>query len=160
MKSFIIIIVVLLTSPLIGQTTKNANDFNLKGSWTIIKYAFVDISAMTDKIAQEWVGKKATVIKVIHFPYYDIPTYKDVFKQSYCGYVDNRHLFPDTIVSTEKYFNQFKINYVKLGISAKTIRLVRTACSDTPFSEMIVKNDNEILIYWDGTFFTLTRDKH
>ena len=159
MKS-LIIIVSLLTSPLIGQTTKeHTNDFHLKGSWTITKYISADISAMTDKIAKEWVGKKATVEKVIHFPYYDIPSYKDVFDQTYCGYIDNRYLYPDTIVSTEKYFQQFKINYQSLGLNKNTILLVRTACADTPFHEIIIKNDNELIIHWDGIFFVLTRDK-
>ena len=159
MKSLIIFIL-LLTTSVYGQTSKPTKDFNLQGSWTISNYSFADISAMTDKVAQEWKGKKATVKKVIHFPYYDIPSYKDTFKgDTYCGYIEKRYLHPDTIVSTEKYFEQFKINYTKLGITKKTTLLVRTNCSDTPFKEIIVKNDNEIIIFWDGTFFTMTRDK-
>jgi hypothetical protein len=158
MKSLVIFIL-LLTSFAYGQNAKQTKDFNLKGSWTVTKYTFADITAMTDKIATEWKGKKATVAKVIHFPYYDIPTYKDIFQQSYCGYIEKRHLYPDTVVATEKYFEQFKINHTKLGLSTKTIRIVRTNCAETPFKEMIVKNDNEIIIFWDGTFFTLTRDK-
>lgn len=158
MKSLIITIS-LLTSTLIGQTQGNTKDFHLQGSWTVTKYIFADISAMTDKIAKEWLGKKATVEKVIHFPYYDIPSYKDIFDQTYCGYIDNRRLYPDTIVSTEKHFQQFKINYHSLGINKNNILLVRTACADTPFKEIIIKNDSELIIYWDGTFFVLTRDK-
>ena len=156
----LIIFILFLTGSIFGQITKPAKDFNLKGSWTVYKYTFADISAMTDKTAQEWKGKKATVGKVIHFPYYDIPSYKDTFKDNtYCGYIDKRRFYPDTIVSTENYFAQFKIIYTKLDINKKTIKLVRTGCTETPFKEMIVKNDNEIIIFWDGTFFTLARDK-
>jgi hypothetical protein len=158
MKALTVLILLSINS-VFGQTTKPTKDFNLKGSWTISSYTFADVTAMTDKIATEWKGKKATVAKVIHFPYYEIPSYKSVFEQSYCGYIEKRHLYPDTIVSTEKYFEQFKINYNELGLNKKTIRIVRTNCESTPFKEMVVKNDNEIIIFWDGTFFTLTRDK-
>jgi|GEM_PF-5432503 len=153
------IFIFFITTLLHGQT-KSKDDFKLKGVWTVTKYTFCDISAMDDKIAQEWIGKKATVLKVIHFPYYNIPSYKDIFKNDcYCGYIDSRHLCPDTVISTEKYFSSYKINYSELGIKGKTIRLVRMLCKETPFGEVIVKNDNEIIIYWDGVFFTLTRDK-
>jgi hypothetical protein len=149
----------LLTGFAYAQTSKPTKSFYLEGSWTVSKYTFADVSAMTDKVAQEWMGKKATVKKVIHFPYYDIPSYKNIFTESYCEYNRKRHLHPDTIVSTEKYFKDLKINSAKLGITAKTIKLVRTGCKESPFKEMIVKNEDEIIIFWDGTFFTLTRDK-
>ena len=164
MKSLIIFLH-LFTCCLQGQTIKSTKNFSLLGSWTINKYVFSDISAMTEKVAQEWKGKKATFTKVIHFPYYDIPTYKNTFANNSfkdncnCGDIKNRYLHPDTSVSTEKYLVKFKMNSTKLGINKKTILLVRTNCSETPFEEIIVKNNNEIIIFWDGTFFNLTRDK-
>jgi hypothetical protein len=133
--------------------------FHLTGTWTIVKYHSAPISAMTDSESEEWVRKQVTFGNGISFPFSKISNYKDEFNDELtCGGQGGHFSFSDSITSTTDFFGD-KFNPKEVGITAKTVRVLKTNCSDTPFQEIAVKNDNEIIIQWDGIFFILHRDK-
>jgi hypothetical protein len=119
----------------------------------------MDISAMDDTIATQWLGKKAIIKEQLYFEYYKIPNYKDIFK-------DNHHCNFRTgqtreKISTNKYFldNYPKTTSGQLGITQKEILVIHTKCTGTPFDEIVTLTDNQIMILWDGTFFFLRREQ-
>ncbi len=154
MKSLVIFIL-LLTTSLNGQTTKRTNDCILQDSWIISKYIFADKRSMTDKVAKEWKGGKVTVAKTIHFPFYDIPSHKNIFKTIVIAAILKNGICTRTQLYLPKnILNNLKSNILS-SVLVKAIQLIRTNCTDTPSKELIVKNGNEIIMFWDGVFFTL-----
>ena len=131
--------------------------FKLKDEWSITNYRFADISAMDEEMALEWIGKKAIINKQLYFEYQDIKSYKNIFKgDSFCAY---RKSWTKEKVSTDSFLRYYRISAGELGMNRNEILIIHTACSGSPFHDIIVKSNNEIIVSWDGVFFTLTRKK-
>lgn len=137
-----------------SQTEK----FKLEGVWVAEKYKFSNISAMDDTTARQWIEKKAIIKEQLYFEYYKIQTYNDIFKdKNYCNFRVGQKR---EMVSPDKYFSDnYKMTPAKLGITQKEILVIHTNCNGTPFDEIVILKDNEIMICWDGVFFFLTREQ-
>lgn len=152
---FSIALIILSFSGLRSQTDK----FILEGVWVVDNYKFMDISAMDDSIATQWLGKKAVIKEQLYFEYSKISNYRDIFKDNnFCNF--RTHQMREKIL-TEKYFldNYPKMSSRQLGINQNKITVIYTKCTGTPFSEIVILTDKQIMICWDGTFFFLGRQK-
>ena len=113
------------------------------------------MSAMDEEMALEWMGKKAIIDKQLYFEYQNIKSYKKIFEgDSFCAY---RKGWTKEKVLTDSYFSDYGITAGELGIDQNEILIIHTPCAGTPFQDIVVKSDDEIIVSWDGVFFFLTR---
>ena len=118
-------------------------------------YGFADISAMEEEMALEWMGKKAIIDKQLYFEYQNIKSYKNIFEDdSFCTYSKG---WTKEKVLTDSYCSDYGITAGELGIDQNEILIIHTSCAGTPFQDIVVKSDDEIIVSWDGVFFFLTR---
>lgn len=149
----------ILTLALLSLSTKTvyaqSENFTLASTWEVVEFNFAAFSAMDKNLAQEWIGKKAVIKRLLYFEYNEIKSYLDLFENySYCNF---RHDQNRESVLTQEYFNNFNIDPQNLGVTQEELLIIHTICRGTPFQDIIVKSSNEIIIFWDGTFFTLKR---
>lgn len=131
--------------------------FQLKDEWTVTDYRFANISAMDEELVLEWIGKKAIVNKQLYFEYQNIKSYKKIFEgDSFCAY---RKGWTKEKVSKDWFSRYYGISVGELGINQNEILIIHTACSGSPFHDIIIKSNDQIIVSWDGVFFTLTRKK-
>lgn len=148
--------IVLIIVPLLGLHSQT-DKFKLEGVWVVDNYKFMNISAMDDTIATQWLGKKAVIKEQLYFEYSKISNYSDVFKNNnFCNFRTDQ--MREKIL-TEKYFldNYPKMSSRQLGINQNQIIVIHTKCTGTPFAEIVILTDKQIMICWDGTFFFLRR---
>ncbi|MDC1370438.1 hypothetical protein N8289_01220 [Flavobacteriales bacterium] len=140
---------------LVAQT--EFENFDLKGTWTIISSKSAGISAMTDKAANQWLGKKATFKSFLEFEFHLIESYKELFKNSKkLDYKANQSR--EIVNSSDYFYEMWRTNIKSLEIPNKKILIIETECFETPFSEIIVISRDEIMIRWDGEFFIMNRN--
>jgi hypothetical protein len=129
--------------------------FELKDEWIVSNYGFADMSAMDEEMALEWMGKKAIIDKQLYFEYQNIKSYKNIFEDdSFCTYSKG---WTKEKVLTDSYCSNYGITAGELGIDQNEILIIHTSCAGTPFQDIVVKSDDEIIVSWDGVFFFLTR---
>ena len=131
--------------------------YSFKDEWTVSDFEFANMSAMDEEMALEWMGKKAIIDKQLYFEYQNIKSYKKIFEgDSFCAY---RKGWTKEKVLTDSYFSDYGITAGELGIDQNEILIIHTPCAGTPFQDIVVKSDDEIIVSWDGVFFILTREK-
>jgi len=129
--------------------------YSFKDEWTVSDFEFANMSAMDEEMALEWMGKKAIIDKQLYFEYQNIKSYKKIFEgDSFCAY---RKGWTKEKVLTDSYFSDYGITAGELGIDQNEILIIHTPCAGTPFQDIVVKSDDEIIVSWDGVFFFLTR---
>ena len=129
--------------------------YSFKDEWTVSDFEFANMSAMDEEMALEWMGKKAIIDKQLYFEYQNIKSYKKIFEgDSFCAY---RKGWTKEKVLTDSYFYDYGITAGELGIDQNEILIIHTSCAGTPFQDIVVKSDDEIIVSWDGVFFFLTR---
>ncbi len=147
------------------QTERNDNNkdnseisktISIKGIWTIKKYYFSDISAMDERMANEWLNKQVQIDNKLYFDFQKINSYKDDFKNE--NDCDIQNADKPEVVSTGIYFDSIRDPLAELKIIGSTINIYRTACQDNPFSELVINEDKEIVFKWDGVFFIMVKE--
>ena len=129
--------------------------YTFEDEWTVSDFEFANMSAMDEEMALEWMGKKAIIDKQLYFEYQNIKSYKKIFEgDSFCAY---RKGWTKEKVLTDSYFSDYGITAGELGIDQNEILIIHTPCAGTPFQDIVVKSDDEIIVSWDGVFFFLTR---
>ena len=129
--------------------------YSFKDEWTVSDFEFANMSAMDEEMALEWMGKKAIIDKQLYFEYQNIKSYKKIFEgDSFCAY---RKGWTKEKVLTDSYFSDYGITAGEFGIDQNEILIIHTPCAGTPFQDIVVKSDDEIIVSWDGVFFFLTR---
>ena len=148
-------VIIILFLTIYSDYFSQSDNFNLQGIWETNSSHFSSISAMNEKSAQEWIGKKAIIKDNLYFEYAKIDDYKEIFKDNYyCNFLKGKE---NKLVRTDTYISQFKITASDLGLVRDEVLIIHTPCEQTPFSEIIVKSNDEIIIHWDGVFFTMKR---
>ena len=131
--------------------------YTFEDEWTVSDFEFANMSAMDEEMALEWMGKKAIIDKQLYFEYQNIKSYKKIFEgDSFCTYSKG---WTKEKVLTDSYFSDYGITAGELGIDQNEILIIHTPCAGTPFQDIVVKSDDEIIVSWDGVFFILTREK-
>lgn len=129
--------------------------YTFEDEWTVSDFEFANMSAMDEEMALEWMGKKAIIDKQLYFEYQNIKSYKNIFEDdSFCTYSKG---WTKEKVLTDSYFSDYGITAGELGIDQNEILIIHTSCAGTPFQDIVVKSDDEIIVSWDGVFFFLTR---
>ena len=129
--------------------------YTFEDEWTVSDFEFANMSAMDEEMALEWMGKKAIIDKQLYFEYQNIKSYKKIFEgDSFCAY---RKGWTKEKILTDSYFSDYGITAGELGIDQNEILIIHTPCAGTPFQDIVVKSDDEIIVSWDGVFFFLTR---
>jgi hypothetical protein len=132
-------------------------DYSFEDEWTVSDFEFANMSAMDEEMALEWMGKKAIINKQLYFEYKNIKSYKNIFEgDSFCTY---RKGWTKEKVFTDSFLSDYGITASELGIDQNEILIIHTSCSGTPFQDILIKSDDEIIVSWDGVFFILTREK-
>lgn len=144
------------------QTNSNKNSreatqqATIKGTWTIKKYFFSDISAMDEKTAGEWLNKSVRIDDKLHFDFQKITSYKDMFNnENDCPVIN---MDKPEVVTTDYYFDTIRDPLTELKINKLTINIYKTTCKDNPFSEFVINEEEEIIFRWDGAFFIMTKE--
>jgi hypothetical protein len=149
--------VVLLSLTILLLQNCHSLAFELKDEWIVSDYGFADMSAMEEEMALEWMGKKAIIDKQLYFEYQKIKSYKNIFEgDSFCTY--NKGWSKEKVF-TDSFLSDYGITAGELGIDQNEILIIHTSCSGTPFQDIVVKSNDEIIVSWDGVFFFLTREK-
>ena len=131
--------------------------YSFEDEWTVSDFEFANMSAMDEEMALEWMGKKAIINKQLYFEYKNIKSYKNIFEgDSFCTY---RKGWTKEKVFTDSFLSDYGITASELGIDQNEILIIHTSCSGTPFQDILIKSDDEIIVSWDGVFFILTREK-
>ena len=131
--------------------------YTFEDEWTVSDFEFANMSAMDEEMALEWMGKKAIINKQLYFEYKNIKSYKNIFEgDSFCTY---RKGWTKEKVFTDSFLSDYGITASELGIDQNEILIIHTSCSGTPFQDILIKSDDEIIVSWDGVFFILTREK-
>ena len=131
--------------------------YSFKDEWTVSDFEFANMSAMDEEMALEWMGKKAIIDKQLYFEYQNIKSYKKIFEGDiFCTYSKG---WTKEKVLTDSYFSDYGITAGELGIDQNEILIIHTPCAGTPFQDILIKSDDEIIVSWDGVFFILTREK-
>ena len=130
--------------------------FELKDEWIVSNFGFADISAMEEEMALEWMGKRQSLISnCISNIKTSRVTVKNIFEDdSFCTYSKG---WTKEKVLTDSYCSDYGITAGELGIDQNEILIIHTSCAGTPFQDIVVKSDDEIIVSWDGVFFFLTR---
>ena len=129
--------------------------YTFEDEWTVSDFEFANMSAMDEEMALEWIGKKAIIDKQLYFEYQNIKSYKKIFEgDSFCAY---RKGWTKEKILTDSYFSDYGITAGELWIDQNEILIIHTPCAGTPFQDIVVKSDDEIIVSWDGVFFFLTR---
>ena len=131
--------------------------YSFEDEWTVSDFEFANMSAMDEEMALEWMGKKAIINKQLYFEYKNIKSYKNISEgDSFCTY---RKGWTKEKVFTDSFLSDYGITASELGIDQNEILIIHTSCSGTPFQDILIKSDDEIIVSWDGVFFILTREK-
>ena len=131
--------------------------YSFEDEWTVSDFEFANMSAMDEEMALEWMGKKAIINNQLYFEYKNITSYKNIFEgDSFCTY---RKGWTKEKVFTDSFLSDYGITASELGIDQNEILIIHTSCSGTPFEDILIKSDDEIIVSWDGVFFILTREK-
>ncbi len=133
------------------------NNFKLNGLWRVDRYILAEISAMDDKMAIQWIGKKAIINRYLYFEYSKIPDYKEVFNENATCNLKIEQI-RNSVPSDDYFFENHKSN-TNLGLTQKAISIIKTNCKGTPFEEIIMLTPTQIIIQWDGAFFFLTKER-
>lgn len=155
------IVVFACNNQLVAPTQSNKRNleakeqFTFKGTWRIKKYLFASISAMDEKMADEWLNKELRIDDGLFFDFQKIPSYKELFEnESECSLL---HVKEPDMVSTKDYFDPSTDPMEDLNIQTGKVAVYRTGCTDHPFSELILNDQLELIIRWDGVFFILEK---
>lgn len=134
---------------------ETSQQITIKGTWTIKKYYFSDISAMDEKMADEWLNKSVRIDDELHFDFKST-SYETIFRnENGCAVLN---INKPEISATDKYFDTIRDPLAELKIKKSTINIYKTACKDNPFSEFVINDDKEIIFKWDGAFFIMTKE--
>lgn len=136
--------------------SEREKQISIKGTWTISKYYFAQISGMDEKMASEWLNKQLIIDDtLLHFDFQKIEYYKDLFKNENVCIIKN--LNNPEIAPMSEYFDTIRDPLKDLKLTNSSIKIYKTNCKDNPFSEFVLSDNNEIIIQWDGAFFLLTK---
>lgn len=155
MKGVKLIILTLILSLLTSCTPDNSTNMAdkitspnntllpISGEWKIYKYKQSEISSMTDKDAENFIGKSAAFDETVAILVEDSctnPTYKikNVNADDYALY-------------------QYKVKPEYIDIQDNKIQVVTVTSGNQFFNEFIKTNDNHIIAYIDGVFFYLEK---
>ena len=124
----------------------------LEGRWKIVQHAVANISSVSDKEADQYMGKIA-VIKG-----------SGVLFEAALGMYDGTPCKFDRIeVSTldggDYIVNGFKANHIPFGLSDKKVREFETNCEGTAWSEFIKPDADSMVINFDGRLYLLKREE-
>lgn len=137
--------VVLLSLPILLFQNCHSLAFELKDEWIVSTYGFADMSAMDEEMASEWIGKNAIIDKQLYFDYQKIKSYKNIFEgDSFCTY--NKGWTKEKVLA-DSYLTDYGITAGELGIDQNEILIFHTPCSGTPFQDIVVKSDDEIIVF-------------
>lgn len=132
------------------MTTDNGLDYSV---WRVRKYYFNNISAMDNKTASEWLNKILRIDGNLYFPFDEIPSYREAYKDQQACVIENGGS-PEYIIAKE-YFDPHHSPKELYQLNGK-LRLYHTTC-DGVFSEFIWTENDELIFSCDGVNFILTR---
>jgi hypothetical protein len=139
------------------QNMLTSDKYSLWGEFVIIKSFAPGISGMTETETKLWIGKKIEFHDSIYMKIDEKSEYKTLFKYTQCPIKKN---YSVNKYSLDEFFRNYKFYPKEIGIIEKYVKyIIIENCSGTPFSQIIIKSNGNLIIGWDGVNFELTRLK-
>lgn len=140
-----------------SQNMLTSYKYSLWGEFIIVKSFAPGISAMSESEKKLWIGKKIEFHDSIYMKIDEKSEYKPLFKYNQCPIKKN---YSVKKYSIDEFYSNNKFYPKEIGIIEKYVSYIITEnCSGTPFSEIIIKSNGNLIIGWDGAQFELSRLK-
>lgn len=130
------------TGPLLVDSTRVINRFQIHGTWEIVGYQLGFISAMGDEEARIYLGRKVVLSdSAAIFDFDDFIV---------------RPLYKFSVVNTEEHFRQSKTGPENLGISTDSLTVIRIL-DGSLVRKTLFQSDAGLIYPWNGCFFFLKK---
>jgi len=140
-----------------SQNTISSSQYTLWGEFIITKTYLPGISGMTNNESKLWVGKRVEFHDSIYLQIDNQSIYKNDFEFSHCMIKKNYNVKK---YSSNEFYQNNNFLPKELGILEQYVRYISLDyCAGTPFSEILIKSNGNLIIGWDGVQFELTRLK-
>ena len=156
MRTTLIILFVLLTfDSLFAQNMGGNEKYNLWGEYKINKFYNGSIAAMSNGEAQIWIGKTISFHDSIYFNLNNTTRIKNGFSFSHCK-INKEYQVKK--IDYERFLKDSKISPKTLGFNSKFLKYISlSTCEISPFSEIYIKDNGNLIVSWDGIYFELSK---